>query len=78
MKHLGDSLAKIATEKAGIIKTGIPCVIGPQNDEVYKILFDKCEELNSPAFAYEYDYIIEEKDNDLIYPSERAVKSLRY
>ena len=71
MEHLGDSLSKIATEKAGIIKTGVPCVIGPQNDEVYKILFDKCEELNSPAFAYEYDYIIEEKDNDFIYHSKK-------
>jgi len=71
MEHLGNSLRKIAIEKAGIIKTGVPCVIGPQNDEVYKILFDKCEKLNSPAFAYEYDYIIEEKDNDLVYHSKK-------
>ncbi len=71
MEHLGNSLTKIAIEKAGIIKTGVPCVIGPQNDEVYKTLFDKCEELNSPAFAYEYDYIIEEKDNDLVYHSKK-------
>ena len=61
MEHLGNSLTKIAIEKAGIIKTGVPCVIGPQNDEVYKTLFDKCEELNSPAFAYEYDYIYRRK-----------------
>ncbi len=27
---LGDTIAKIATEKAGIIKPGVPCVIGPQ------------------------------------------------
>jgi dihydrofolate synthase/folylpolyglutamate synthase len=71
MEHLGNSLTKIATEKAGIIKKGVPCVIGPQTDEVYKILFDKCNGLNSSAFAYEYDYIIEEKDDDLIYHSKK-------
>ena len=27
---LGDTIGKIATEKAGIIKPGVPCVIGPQ------------------------------------------------
>ncbi len=71
MEHLGNSLTKIASEKAGIIKKGVPCVIGPQTDEVYKILFDKCNGLNSSAFAYEYDYIIEEKDDDLIYHSKK-------
>ena len=29
---LGDTIAKIATEKAGIIKPGVPCVIAPQRN----------------------------------------------
>lgn len=32
-QFLGDTLAKIATEKAGIIKPGVPVVIGEANDE---------------------------------------------
>jgi len=30
MESLGDTLEKIATEKAGIIKEGVPIVIGPE------------------------------------------------
>ena len=29
MEVLGDSLEKIAYQKAGIIKKGVPCVLGP-------------------------------------------------
>lgn len=33
-QYLGETLKKIATEKAGILKTGVPAIIGPQHDEV--------------------------------------------
>ncbi len=71
MHHLGNSLIEIAREKAGIIKQQVPCVISKQNNEVYEVLFDKCSQLSSPAFAYEYDYIIEEVDDELIYRSQK-------
>ena len=32
-QHLGKTLDKIAAEKAGIMKPGIPCIIGPQSKE---------------------------------------------
>ena len=32
-EYLGDTLGKIATEKAGIMKTGVPCFIGAHNSE---------------------------------------------
>jgi dihydrofolate synthase/folylpolyglutamate synthase len=35
---LGDSIEKIATEKAGIIKPGRPAVSAPQSDEVMRVL----------------------------------------
>lgn len=45
MEFLGDTLHKIASEKGGIIKPSVPCVIGAQNPEsqaagVVKILSD--------------------------------------
>ena len=36
---LGDTLAKIAGEKAGIIKPGVPAVSAPQKDEALEVLF---------------------------------------
>ena len=71
MQHLGHTLVEIAKEKAGIIKNGVPCVIGSQQDEIYEVLFDRCDQLNSPAFCYEYDYVIEEIDDNLIYRSQK-------
>jgi len=38
MAVLGDTLAKIAGEKAGIIKQGVPVVSAPQADEALKVL----------------------------------------
>ncbi len=41
MQFLGDSLVKIAWEKAGIIKPGIPVVIGETQEEIRKVFLDK-------------------------------------
>ncbi|MCE2457034.1 MAG: bifunctional folylpolyglutamate synthase/dihydrofolate synthase [Dehalococcoidia bacterium] len=46
---LGDTIAKIATEKAGIIKPGTPCVIGPQWSQDAMRVFDcVADERGSP------------------------------
>jgi dihydrofolate synthase/folylpolyglutamate synthase len=42
MKILGDTLEKIAYEKAGIIKKGIPVIMYPQKPEVEKIIEKMC------------------------------------
>ena len=48
MNLLGDTLEKIAWEKAGIIKRNVPVVIGEFQDAVAQIFIDKSNELNSP------------------------------
>ena len=48
MDLLGDSLEKIAAEKAGIIKPGVPVVIGEAQGEVAEVFRKKAEELNAP------------------------------
>ncbi len=37
-EHLGDTLAGIAGEKAGIIKSGVPIVVGKQNPEAAEVI----------------------------------------
>lgn len=41
MAQLGDSLASIASEKAGIMKPGVPCVIGESAGEVREVFEHK-------------------------------------
>lgn len=54
---LGDTLAKIAYEKGGIIKNNIPVVVAPQKDEAILVLKKIAEERNSPLFQVGKDYL---------------------
>lgn len=58
MNILGDTLAKIAFEKAGIIKPGIPVVIGETNPETAPIFEQRAHEEQAPIrFADQQHYI---------------------
>jgi dihydrofolate synthase/folylpolyglutamate synthase len=48
MLVLGDTLEKIAAEKAGIIKPGRPVVSAPQKDEALDVIANVCVERNAP------------------------------
>lgn len=56
MDLLGGSLEKIAHEKAGIIKKGVPVVISETSDEVKKVFITKAEEENSDIFFADEDF----------------------
>ena len=43
-EFLGNTLSKIAREKAGIIKPGVPCVIGETHPETMNVFLDKARE----------------------------------
>lgn len=54
MEHtniLGDTLAQIAFEKAGIIKEGITVVSGVHDEEPYKSIYDKAKEMNADLYT---------------------------
>lgn len=44
MQYLGDTLSKIATEKAGIIKKGSSVITGNSDSQVYQVISDACRE----------------------------------
>jgi dihydrofolate synthase/folylpolyglutamate synthase len=56
MEYLGDTLKKIAAEKAGIIKQNIPCVTAQQQPDALKILQQKSAESGSELlFPLDHD-----------------------
>ena len=65
-QFLGDTLEKIASEKAGIIKPGIPAIIGEANDSLRKVFIEKAHEVNAPiTFAEDCNQITgHQKEND--------------
>lgn len=52
-EYLGDTLEKIATEKAGIIKPGVPVFTSRQHPEVRSVLEKRAKELSCPFFSME-------------------------
>ena len=71
---LGDTLPKIAIEKAGIIKPNIPVIIGEYNSETLPIFQNKSIQTNSEIrYAFE-EFELEEANNYKVI-NERTVKS---
>ncbi len=78
VQYLGDTLAKIAGEKAGIIKHGVPVIIGEKHPETTPVFTEKAKGEQAPLyFAEEYkpnkDYQYELKG---LYQSKNLQTSL--
>jgi len=59
MDFLGDTLAKIAFEKAGIIKAGVPCATGFQAPEAMAVLQDVAAARSAPLLARGDDWVLD-------------------
>ena len=51
-QFLGDTIARIAGEKAGIIKQGVPCVVGPQHEEALEVIEDRAAGAGAPLLVH--------------------------
>lgn len=52
MEYLGDTIEKIASEKAGIIKEGVPVVYDGRVPEVERIILEQAARMHAPAYPY--------------------------
>jgi len=55
-EYLGDSIAKIAAEKAGILKPGRPAVIGRQGEEALDVIEARAEAVGAPLTVMGRDF----------------------
>ena len=58
VQFLGDTLAKIASEKAGIIKPGIPVVIGETTPETKPVFIEESSKQGSPTHFAEEEQLL--------------------
>lgn len=75
-QFLGDTLAKIATEKAGIIKRGVPCVVGPQQDEALDVIEATAMRLGAPLLAYGQHWHVTTERGRLVFQDDRGLLDL--
>lgn len=55
-QYLGTTLPAIASEKAGIIKPGVPVVFSGRAPETVPVIAGRCRELQSPLYLYDQHF----------------------
>ncbi|WP_026758586.1 bifunctional folylpolyglutamate synthase/dihydrofolate synthase [Sediminimonas qiaohouensis] len=73
---LGDTLEKIAAEKAGIIKRGVPCVVGPQPDAALAVIEDTAARLGAPLMTHGQHWHAWEERGRMVYQDETGLLDL--
>jgi dihydrofolate synthase/folylpolyglutamate synthase len=76
MDFLGDTLSKIAFEKAGILKAGVPAIIAPQENEALSVIERQAARMRAPLCIAGRDYHIGEEGGRLVYDDARGLLDL--
>jgi len=73
---LGDTVAAIAGEKAGIIKRGVPVIVGPQTDEGLAVIEAKAARMGAPLLAFGQHWHVSEDRGRLVFQDENGLLDL--
>ncbi len=63
-QFLGNTLPEIAREKAGIIKPGVPLVVGPQENAALDTILARAKEVDAPATVWGRDFEVRNPTRD--------------
>lgn len=75
-QFLGNTLAKIAGEKAGIIKKMCPVIVAPQPDEALDVIEQTANRNHAPLIAYAQHWQIDTERDGLIFHDDNGVVQL--
>lgn len=75
-QYLGETLGEIAGEKAGILKPGAPCVVGPQPAEAWDVIVDRAAAVGAPLIAEGQDWQVWEEHGRLAFQDMQGLLDL--
>ncbi|GFE49242.1 bifunctional folylpolyglutamate synthase/dihydrofolate synthase [Roseobacter cerasinus] len=75
-QFLGDTLAKIAFEKAGILKRGVPCVVARQDGDALEVIEEVAARVGAPLQAYGQHWHVGPERDGLVYQDELGLLDL--
>lgn len=75
-QFLGETLPEIAGEKAGIIKRGVPCIVGPQEDSALEVIEAKAARLGAPLHVFGQHWHVSVERERLIFQDETGLLDL--
>jgi dihydrofolate synthase/folylpolyglutamate synthase len=73
---LGDTIAKIATEKAGILRRGVPAIVAPQMDEARHVIERQAARVQAELRMAGEDWTVAQERNRLVYQDETGLLDL--
>lgn len=75
-QYLGDTLSDIAAEKAGILKRGVPCVVGPQEDAALAVIEARAERVGAPLLVHGQHWHVRTEHGRLVFEDETGLADL--
>ena len=75
-QYLGETLAEIASAKAGIIKRGVPCIVGPQQDAALEVIEHEATRMNAPLLVHGQHWHVTTERGRLIFQDETGLLDL--
>jgi dihydrofolate synthase/folylpolyglutamate synthase len=75
-EYLGENIDQIAVEKAGIIKEGVPVVVGVQHRDALSVIERRAARLNAPIRIAGEDWTAGEERGRLVYQDEERLIDL--
>jgi dihydrofolate synthase / folylpolyglutamate synthase len=75
-EYLGDSIADIAAEKAGIIRAGAPVVVGPQDDAPLDVITRRADALGAPLSIFGQDFFAHQEHGRMVYQDAHGLLDL--
>ena len=75
-QFLGETLEEIAAEKAGILKRGVPCIVGPQNDAALEVIETRAARLGAPLLVHGQHWHVWEERGRLVFQDETGLLDL--
>ncbi|MGV1013734.1 MAG: bifunctional folylpolyglutamate synthase/dihydrofolate synthase [Methyloceanibacter sp.] len=76
VSFLGETLAEIAGEKAGILKPGVPCVVGRQEQAAFEVIERRAESVGAPLYVSGRDFDTFEQHGRLIFQTTERLLDL--
>lgn len=75
-QYLGETLAEIAGEKAGILKPGVPCIVGPQDDIAREVIEDRAARIGAPVHLFGQDWMARTEHGRLVFEDGQGLLDL--
>jgi len=76
VSFLGETVTAIAGEKAGILKPGVPCVVGRQGQEAFAVIEQRAQAIGAPLHVAGRDFDMFEQHGRLIFQTPSRLLDL--